>query len=93
VLSIMSEGRFAMIEPREDFPPQFGHSMWKRHALFGLALCVAGVVLCVSVALFIWGVAVLALGLVWTVSACMVGTMQEHAEVRRHSPDQPRPST
>jgi hypothetical protein len=75
-----------MIQPREEVPGEFGHPMWKRNAFGGLIACVVGIAMMITVAFFVYGAAVFALGAAWTVVACMIGSMQEHRDMHRHTP-------
>jgi hypothetical protein len=75
-----------MIQPREEVPGEFGHPVWKRNAFAGLITCIIGIMLMISVALFIYGAIIFALGAAWTVIACLVGSMQEHGDMQRHTP-------
>ena len=72
-----------MIEPREEVPGEFGHPVWKINAFAGLLLCVVGIVMMVSVYLFVFGMIVTGIGIAWAVLACIVGMMQERSETNR----------
>jgi uncharacterized membrane protein HdeD (DUF308 family) len=71
-----------VIQPTEEVPGEYGHPRWKLNVFVGLLLCVLGVLMMVSVYLLVYGVAVLALGIAWAVTACIVGLMQERGDAR-----------